>query len=72
MQAMNLRAIFSIAAILALEARAEEVVPDFAEVYRILDERCVECHAKDDNENDLVLEALVLHVCSLFGNRDCY
>src|SRR3954465_11125848 len=30
--------------------------PDFAVVYRILDERCLECHAKDDYEGGLVLE----------------
>ena len=37
-------------------ARADDAPPDFAAVYRVLDERCVECHTKDDPENDLVLE----------------
>jgi hypothetical protein len=31
-------------------------VPDFAEVYRLLDERCIECHTADDPESNLVLE----------------
>jgi mono/diheme cytochrome c family protein len=30
--------------------------PDFAAVFRLLDERCVECHAADDYEGGLVLE----------------
>ena len=37
-------------------ARADDAPPDFAAVYRVLDERCIECHTKDDPENDLVLE----------------
>src|SRR4051812_33048209 len=36
--------------------RAADAPPDFSAVYRILDERCIECHAKDDYEGGLVLE----------------
>jgi DNA-binding beta-propeller fold protein YncE len=44
--------------LLAASARAfaAEAPPDFAEVYRLLDERCLECHAGDDPEANLVLE----------------
>ncbi len=37
-------------------AVAADAPPDFAQVFRILDEHCVECHATDDNEGGLVLE----------------
>ena len=37
-------------------ALAVDAPPDFVQVFRILDERCVECHAADDNEGGLVLE----------------
>lgn len=30
--------------------------PEFSTLFRLLDERCVECHAKDDYEGGLVLE----------------
>lgn len=40
----------------AAAAVAADAPPDFAQVFRLLDERCVECHAKDDNEGSLVLE----------------
>src|SRR5204862_2683469 len=30
--------------------------PDFAPIYRLLDERCIECHTADDPEAGLVLE----------------
>ena len=33
-----------------------QAAPDFSAVYRLLDERCIECHATDDNEAGLVLE----------------
>jgi mono/diheme cytochrome c family protein len=37
-------------------ALAADAPPDFAQVFRLLDEHCVECHATDDNESGLVLE----------------
>ncbi|MEQ1860633.1 MAG: c-type cytochrome domain-containing protein [Chthoniobacteraceae bacterium] len=37
-------------------AVAADMPPDFAQVFRILDERCVECHTADDAEGSLVLE----------------
>jgi mono/diheme cytochrome c family protein len=40
----------------AVAAPDEQTPPDFAQVFRILDERCVECHATDDNEASLILE----------------
>ncbi len=30
--------------------------PDFGTIFRLLDERCIECHTADDNEGGLVLE----------------
>jgi WD40 repeat protein len=39
-----------------LASAALAAAPDFAEVYRLLDGRCVECHAVDDAEGNLVLE----------------
>ncbi len=40
----------------AVAAPGEQAVPDFAQVFRLFDEHCVECHATDDNEGGLVLE----------------
>src|SRR5436190_8872981 len=42
--------------ILAVPAAAADSPPDFAEIYRLLDERCIECHTADDPEANLVLE----------------
>src|SRR5215210_7060794 len=55
---MKLRSILiSIAALAALTPRTDaEEIPDANTVMRIFDERCVECHAPDDNEAGLVLE----------------
>lgn len=55
---MNLRFLMSSAAGTAacLAAAVAETPPDFQAVFRILDERCVECHAADDFEAGLVLE----------------
>jgi WD40 repeat protein len=33
-----------------------EAAPDFSAVYRLFDERCIECHAIDDYEAGLILE----------------
>ena len=33
-----------------------QAAPDFSAVYRLLDERCIECHTADDPEASLVLE----------------
>src|SRR5688572_27463579 len=56
---MNLcsNAIFIAALLAALSARtgAEEIA-EANLVMRIFDERCVECHAPDENEGGLVLE----------------
>ncbi len=41
---------------LLTSAVVAHAAPDFAEVYRLLDERCLECHASDDAEGNLVLE----------------
>lgn len=38
------------------QAFAADTPPDFSEVYRLLDERCIECHTADDPEGNLVLE----------------
>jgi len=44
-------------AVLAAAVAADETAaPDFSQVFRLLDEHCVECHATDDNEGGLVLE----------------
>src|SRR4029453_16927434 len=40
----------------SFHAFAADAPPDFAEVYRLLDERCIECHTADDPEAGLVLE----------------
>jgi WD40 repeat protein/mono/diheme cytochrome c family protein len=40
----------------SMRAFAADAPPDFAEVYRLLDERCIECHTADDPEANLVLE----------------
>src|SRR5690606_14490450 len=40
----------------AARALAADAPPDFAEVYRLMDERCIECHTADDPEGNLVLE----------------
>lgn len=37
-------------------ALAADAPPDFAQVFRVLDEHCVECHATDDSEGGLVIE----------------
>ena len=39
----------------ALPLRAEP--PDFSAVFRILDQRCVECHEQEDYEGGLILES---------------
>ena len=36
---------------------ADDAAPDFSAIFRILDERCLECHAADDFEGGLVLES---------------
>lgn len=42
---------------LSVWARADAPpVADYAAVYRLMDERCIECHAKDDYEGGLILE----------------
>lgn len=40
----------------SVRAFAADAPPDFSEVYRLLDERCIECHTADDPEANLVLE----------------
>src|SRR4051794_33241786 len=35
---------------------AQTAPPNFASVYRLLDEHCLECHARDDYEGGLVME----------------
>lgn len=40
----------------SVRALAAETPPDFSEVYRLMDERCIECHTADDPEANLVLE----------------
>lgn len=35
---------------------AQEPAPDFAAVFKVLDARCLECHAQDDYEGGLILE----------------
>jgi len=40
----------------AAAAIAADAPPDFAQVFRILDERCVECHAEQDGDGGLSLE----------------
>jgi mono/diheme cytochrome c family protein len=42
--------------VLAGRVLAADPPPEFAEVYRLLDERCIECHTADDPESNLVLE----------------
>jgi WD40 repeat protein/mono/diheme cytochrome c family protein len=44
----------ALAAVLALPLFAAP--PDFNAVYRLMDEKCLECHAKEDAEGGLVLE----------------
>ena len=44
--------------LLALDLRAEEIpAPDFSAVFRIFDERCIECHSTEETEGGLVLES---------------
>jgi WD40 repeat protein len=40
----------------SFRALAADAPPDFAEVYRLLDERCIECHTADDPESGFVME----------------
>ena len=40
----------------SLPAFGADAPPDYAEVYRLFDERCVECHTTDDPEAGLVME----------------
>src|SRR5262245_47616930 len=40
----------------SVQAFAADAPPDFSEVYRLFDERCIECHTADDPEANLVLE----------------
>ncbi len=57
---MNFRFFPTLAALTALTLRpalaAQETAPDFAAVFKVLDERCLECHAQDDYEGGLILE----------------
>ena len=54
---MHVRPFTRTLAALALLGRvsAAELPPDFGEVYRLLDEHCIECHTADDPEANLVL-----------------
>ena len=44
------------ACIPAAVAQTAPGAPEFAEVYRLFDEKCTECHTADDPEANLVLE----------------
>src|SRR3954471_13295851 len=53
---MRLPVFLAMLAVGLSEAMAEPAAPDFSTVYRLLDERCLECHGRDDYEGGLVME----------------